>query len=169
MKTSTIVKLGSIAAATACIAVAGAQTTSGLSVRAGYFFPSNSQASNLGANWFGFGADLKLSTLSASVPVVGTQAYFGISADYYSHGSDNDLPVALTYNIRQSGFVFSAGIGPDFRNASDLTDAGVGIGEQISVAYDIFPGPIPLFLQGKYYFSSKPELSGFALYLGARF
>jgi hypothetical protein len=170
MKISTIAKVGVIAAAVAFAGTAAAQTApSGLSVRVGMFLPTNSLASDLGSTWFSFGADIKLSTLSASVPVVGTEAYFGISADYYSHGSDSDIPVALTYNVKQGPLGFAAGIGPDFRNSGDLTSTGVGIGEQLSIKYDIIKVGVPIFVEGKYFFSSKPELSGFGLYVGIKF
>jgi len=163
--------MGAVAAATTFMCMAGAQsvTPSGLSVRLGLFTPTNSLASDLGSTWFGFGADFKLSTLSAAVPVVGTEAYFGISADYYSHGGDSDIPVALTYNVRQGPIALAAGLGPDFRNSGDVTSTGVGIGEQVAFTYEIGKIPIPLFVQAKYFFSSKPELSGFGFYIGARF
>jgi len=171
MKTSTITKIGTVAVAAASISLAGAQSNgaTGLSARIGVFLPTNSLGSDLGTAWTAFGLDYKISTLSASVPGVGTQSYFGISADYYSFGGDNDLPVALTYNLRQGPVVFSAGIGPDFRNAGDLTGNGVGLGEQVAVAYDLGSGSVPLFIEAKYFFSSRPELNGAAVYLGVRF
>jgi len=171
MKISTITKLASVGAVVACACAANAQTTvpTGLDVRLGLFMPSNSLASDLGSTWFGFGADYKLSAFAVSAPITGTEAYFGISADYYSHGSDSDIPVVLNYNVRQGQMIYSAGIGPDFRNSGDLTSTGVGIGEQIGVTYEFGKAPIPLFVQAKYFFSSKPELSGFGVYVGARF
>lgn len=170
MKSSTVAKMGAvISAATALAGVANAQMPSGISVRIGDFLPTSSIASDLSHSWFGFGADMKLSTLSASVPVVGTEAYFGISADYYAHGGDNDIPVALTYNIKQGPLTFAAGIGPDFRNSGDLTSTGVGIAEQASIRYDILKVGVPVFVEGKYFLSSKPELSGFGFYVGVTF
>ena len=171
MRISTIAKLGSVAATAACVGMAAAQSNgpSGISVRVGGFFPTNSLATDLGSSWIGFGVDYKLNSFSAKDPAPGSGSYWGLSADFYSHGSDNDLPVALTYNIRQGQFVYSAGIGPDFRNSTDLTGNGVGISEQLAASYDFSTGSIPLFLQAKYFFSSRPELSGFGIYLGARF
>lgn len=168
MKKSVIAKLGAIGMAAACMSIAGAQT-SGISVRIGGFFPTNSLASDIGGTWFAFGADMKLSTMHVSAPVTGTESYFGISADYYAHGSDSDVPVALTYNLRQGPATFSAGVGPDFRNAGDLTDTGVGIAEQLGVSYNISSLPTPVFLQIKYFFASRPELSGFGAYIGVKF
>jgi hypothetical protein len=152
------------------MAVAGAQVTpSGLSARIGLFLPTATEARDISSSWINFGVDYKLSTLSLKIPGVDMQSYFSISADYYTHSGDNDLPVALNYNLRQGSIVYSAGIGPEFRNAGDLTSTGTGLGEQIGVAFDLGTGPLPIFIQGKYYFSSKPELSGFGLYVGVRF
>jgi hypothetical protein len=164
MKISTVSRMGAVAAAAAVMGIAGAQSTpSGLSVRLGAFLPTNSQASDLSHTWFSFGADFKLSSMSASVPVVGTESYFGISADYYSHGNDGDIPVALTYNVKQGPVAFAVGVGPDFRNSGDLTSAGVGIGEQVSVSYEISKIAMPIFIEAKYFIASKPELSGFGV------
>ena len=171
MRKSTIAKLGAVAAAVACVCAAGAQTNgpSGLSVRVGLFTPTSSEAGDISKNWVDFGLDYKLNALSFKIPGVGLQSYFGISADYYSHSGDNDLPVALTYNLRQGSLIYFGGIGPEFRNAGDLTGTGTGLGEQLGLSYEFGSGPIPLFVQAKYFFSSRPELSGLGLYVGARF
>ena len=171
MKRTTLLGMAMAAIAAASIGLASAQTNgpSGVSVRVGLFMPSNSLASDLGSTWFGFGVDYKLNAMSASTPITSRDAYFGLSADYYSHGSDNDVPVALTYNMRQGQMVWSAGIGPDFRNSGDLTSTGIGLGEQVAFTYEFGSSPTPIFVQAKYFFSSKPELSGFGVFLGARF
>lgn len=169
MRYSTIAKLGAMAAAAGCMAIAGAQTPSGLSLRIGTFLPTSSDARNVSNSWLNFGADYKINSLNYKVPGIGLQSYFSISADYYSHSGDNDLPIALNYNLRQGGLVASAGIGPEFRNAGDLTGTGTGIGEQLGVAFDLGSGPVPIFIQAKYFISSRPELSGLGLYVGVRF
>ncbi len=168
MKKPAVAKFGAITAAGVCLCTAQGQT-SGLSLRLGVFLPTNNLASDLGPNWFAIGADYRLGTMSAKTPLTGTEAYFGISADYYAHGGDNDLPVALTYNIRQGPVRFFGGIGPDFKNASDLGDTGVGIAEQLGVSWDLVTLPMPIFLEAKYFFASDPELSGFGFYAGIRF
>jgi hypothetical protein len=170
MKKTTLTGLAATLAAISCVSMAGAQTNgpTGISVRLGGFVPTNNLASDLGT-WFGVGVDYKLNTLSATAPITNTEGYFGLSADYYSHGSDNDVPVALTYNLRQGQMVWSVGLGPEFRNAGDLTSTGVGLAEQIGVAYEFGHTHTPFFISAKYYFSSEPELSGFGFYVGARF
>jgi hypothetical protein len=171
MKKTTLVGLTTAVVAASCIGTAGAQTNgpTGLSARIGGFLPTNSLASDIDSTWFGFGLDYKLKAMSASTPFTNTEAYFGISADYYAAGGDSDIPVALTYNVRQGQCVFSAGIGPEFRNSGDLTSTGVGVAEQIAFTYEFGHSYTPIFIQAKYFFSSEPELSGFGIYLGARF
>ncbi len=164
-------KIGTVAAAVTCMAMAGAQSNgpTGFSARLGAFLPTNELARDLGSTWFVFGADYKLNSMSASVPATGMQSYFGISADYYSHGGNYDIPVALTYNMRMNQMVYSVGLGPDFRNSGDLTSTGVGLGGQVAASYEFGNMPTPVFIQAKYFFSSKPELSGFGVYVGVRF
>ena len=171
MKISTITKIGAVGIATACICAADAQTNgpSGLSVRLGLFAPTSSDASDISRHWVDFGLDYKLNILAFKVPGVDLKSYFSISADYYSHSGDNDLPVALNYNLRQGSIIYSAGIGPEFRNAGDLTGTGTGIGEQLGISYEFGSGPLPIFLQAKYFISSRPELSGLAGFVGVRF
>ena len=171
MKISTLTKLGAVGVAAASVCAAGAQTNgpSGMSVRLGLFLPTSSQAGDISKNWVDFGIDYKLNMLSFKVPGVDLKSYFGISADYYSHSGDNDLPVALTYNLRQGSIIYSAGIGPEFRNAGDLTGTGTGLGEQLGISYEFGTGPMPIFLQAKYFISSRPELSGLAGFIGVRF
>ena len=157
-------------AAIGCMAIAGAQAApSGLSARIGLFLPTSTQARDISSSWINFGLDYKLKALSYKIPGVDLQSYFSVSADYYTHSGDNDLPVALNYNLRQGSIIYSAGIGPEFRNAGDLTSTGTGLAEQLGVSFDLGAGPMPIFIAGKYYFSSKPELSGFAVYAGVRF
>ncbi len=171
MRKTTIAKLSLMAGAMMAISFAGAQTNGpqGYSVRLGLFMPSNNLASELGHTWFGLGVDYKLNSMQTTSPSKGDQAYFGISADYYSHGSNSDIPVAFTYNLRQGQMVWSAGLGPDFRNSGDLTSTGIGLGEQIGVAYEFGNTATPFFVAAKYFFSSKPELSGLGIFIGARF
>jgi len=171
VRNSKFIKLGFVALAAACVAAANADNSgmTGISGRVGIFWPSAGSARDLGTTWFAFGADYKLNTIPVSIPGSGLQSYLSLSGDYYAHGGNRDMPFALNFNVRQNQFVFSAGIGPDFRNSGDLTSTGVGIGEQIGVTYELGNMPTPMFIQAKYFMASKPELSGLAAYVGIRF
>jgi hypothetical protein len=168
MTTSKYLKVGMIALAGACIGAASAQSSGplGISARIGGFYPSSDSARNLSSTWYSFGLDFKLSTL----PSLGTgfHSYIGLSGDYIGNGGDNIIPVALTYNIRQGQMVYSAGLGPEFRNDGDLESSSVGLGEQVGVAYEFGNMPTPIFIQAKYFFGSS-QLNGLGVFLGVRF
>ena len=147
---------------------ASAQTNgpTGISARIGLFFPTSNLARNLGQNWFAFGADYKLNTANMSAPTEDTLAYLSVSADYYTKGGSSALPIALNYNVRASQIVWSAGIGLDIVRFGANTS---GFAAQVGAAYEFGPGPTPFFVQAKYFFSSKSDLNGFGVFLGARF
>ena len=147
---------------------ASAQTNgpTGISARIGFFLPTAQLARNLGQNWFAFGADYKLNTANMAAPTEDTLAYLSISGDYYSKGNASAMPIALNYNVRASQIVWSAGVGLDMVRLGTNT---TGFAAQVGAAYEFGPGPTPFFVQAKYFFSSKTDLNGFGIFLGARF
>ena len=168
MKTSTLASLVAIAALSGVAATAGAQTNGpkGISARVGFFVPTNDGSFS---SAFAAGLDYKLPSLSVRAPGDGFQSYLGVSADYYGDGSNNNIPIALTYNVRSGNIVYHAGVGVDFY-AGD--DTGTSLGGQVGIAYEFGSGKTvnnPLFLQAKYFLTNKSVLSGFGLYVGYRF
>ena len=175
MKITNLATIVAVAALSGAAATSSAQSNGplGLSARVGIFLPTNN--SDIGnSTWFNFGLDYKINRYSVSAPTEGTQSYLGLSADYYFSGSNSNIPVALTYNVRSGQLVYSAGIGADFYNLDDINKTGTGLGGQIGVAYE-FGHPQadrpdkPLFVQAKYFITRRSELSGFGLYVGYRF
>jgi hypothetical protein len=149
---------------------ASAQTNGplGLSARIGVFFPTNDLARDLSPNWFALGADWKWKEMPVSSVNPDTLAYLGVSIDYYSHGSDNSaLPIVLNYNVRSGQFVYSGGLGIDFVRAGFGNKSGLC--GQLGATYEFGNVPNPVFVQAKYFFSSRSELSGFGLFAGVRF
>lgn len=174
MKINNLATLAAIAAVSGVAATAGAQTNgpTGFSARLGIFLPTDS--SKIGSStWFNVGADYKLNHYSVAAPKEGTQSYLGLSADYYFSGSNSNVPLALTYNVRSNMLVYSAGLGVDFYNIDDINKTGTSLGGQVAVAYEFghVNGAMdkPLFVQAKYFITSRSELSGFGVYLGYRF
>lgn len=168
MKHTKLATLAAVAALSGVAAIAGAQTNGplGISVRAGVMLPTNDDAFSTA---FAAGIDYKLRNFSLRSPGEGLQSYLGLSADYYGDGDHNNIPVALTYNVRSGSIVYHAGIGIDF-HAGD--DTGTSLGGQVGIAYEFGNAGRannPLFLQAKYFITDKSELSGFGLYLGYRF
>lgn len=152
-------------------AVAGAQTNgpSGFSVRLGAFFPTSSVARALNNTWFTGGLDYKITRYSVDAPTEDTLSYLSLSADYYESKGVRNIPVALHYNIRNGQFVYSAGVGADFRR---IGGDGVGLHGQLSAAYEFANANspnTPFFVQAKYFFASKSVLNGLGVYFGWRF
>lgn len=174
MKIRSIVSLAAIAALSGVAAVASAQTNgpTGLSARVGIFLPTDRFATDISATWFNFGLDYKISKFNVSAPAEGLQSYLGLSADYYAASGTSNVPIALTYNLRQNNFVYSAGIGADFYNLDDVNETGTSLGGQVGVAYEFGnAGRVdkPLFVQAKYFITRKSQLNGFGIYFGVRF
>jgi hypothetical protein len=170
MRTNQISKAIAVAISIGVGAAAMAQTNgpTGFSARLGIFFPTNSDSRDVASTWLGFGADYKIATQSVSSVTPGNPAYLSISGDWYGSHDVSSVPLALNYNVRSDQLVWSVGLGPEFRHLGG--DNAVGISGQVGVAYDLANNTTtPVFIQGKYFLSSKSELSGFGLYVGVRF
>lgn len=165
----TKVLVGGLAVAGASIAGAQSNGPIGLSARLGIFFPTSRDTRDLTSpNWFAVGADWKWKEMPVSSVNPDTVAYLGLSADYYTHGSDNSaLPIVVNYNVRSGQFVYSAGLGVDFVRANFGNKSGLA--GQLGVAYEFGNMPTPVFVQAKYFISSRSELSGFGVFAGVRF
>lgn len=173
MRKSTMMKAVAGAVILGCVGLAGAQTNgpAGISARIGGFFPTNDLARNIGKTWFGFGADYKLDRFNVGSVNETNPAYLSISADYYEKDNLRAIPVAINYNLRADQFVFSGGVGVDFDRV--FGDSKTGFSGQLAATYEFSKSGTtnntPLFIQAKYFFANKTELSGFGVYLGARF
>lgn len=175
MKITNLATIVAVAALSGAAATSSAQSNGplGLSARVGIFLPTNS--SDIGeSTWLNLGLDYKINRYSAPTATEGTQSYFGVSADYYFSGSNSNIPVALTYNVRSGQLVYSAGIGVDFYNIDDINKTGTSLGGQLGVAYEF--GRVqqdrpdkPLFVQAKYFITRRAELNGIGVYVGYRF
>jgi len=171
-KKSWMTKIGVVAGLAVVTAAASAQSNGplGLSVRLGVFLPTGTVGENLGHTWFAGGLDYKINTVPVSAPTqyAGLPSYLSISGDYYEKNGDRSIPVAVNYNMRVKGYVFSAGIG-----AEDTTYSGgnstIGLSGQVGASYDFSSFTFPLFLQAKYFLSGKSEFRGVGVYVGARF
>ncbi|HVL38596.1 MAG TPA: hypothetical protein VM328_04310 [Fimbriimonadaceae bacterium] len=146
---------------------ADAQVTqsSGISLRAGLFFPSDSAARDEGASWFAFGADYRLGDLQLGM-TPGYTAHLSLSADVFSKGDYRNVPVLLNYVGRTSEFYYSAGAGFGFGRVAG--EARTRFAYALGVGYDFMQGAMPLFAEAKYFGSSDSALNGFAVFVGIR-
>ncbi len=167
----TTVQVGLAALALAAAALSGAQTGSngptGFSVRVGAFFP------NTGSSKINVGLDYKLKSVQVNAQGNGTQpSYLGVVLDYYGDSNNYNIPLALTYNVRASrSFLVFAGLGPEYGKENG-GDAKFGFGAQVGASYEFATegeGSNPIFVQGKYFFSNRNDLRGFAVSIGYRF
>ncbi|HWD39046.1 MAG TPA: hypothetical protein VG944_09385 [Fimbriimonas sp.] len=169
MRNKVIAKAGVAAAIFGCCGAAMAQgpNPTGLSARVGIFLPTSDVGSS---TWYAFGIDYKLNSLPASVPGSGMAAYWGLSADYYAWGGDTNVPVVINYNLKSGPLTYSLGAGIDFFNVPDFNDgSGTGFDLQAGVGYQFGMGPLPFFLQAKYFLASRDHLRGFGIYAGIHF
>lgn len=163
--TMTKAGIAALVAATAAISAAQTNGPSGYSVRIGAYFP------NTGSSTINVGVDYKINSVQLNKTPDNTLAsYLGISLDYYGDENNGAIPLALTYNVRASqNFVLSAGVGPSF-TIGDNSD--VEFGAQVGAAYEFATqgeGSNPIFVQAKYFFGGRRDVSGFSVGVGYRF
>lgn len=146
---------------------ASAQTNgpSGISGRIGAHFP------RVGDTNFGIGLDYKFPSVDVPDARGGYVSYLGASVDWYGRNDNWNIPLAVTYNVRNNQLVFGAGIGVDFYKRGG--DSKAGLGGQLSATYEFARSGEtaynPFFVQAKYFFANQSDLSGFGLYAGYRF
>ena len=168
MKTRNLASFVAAVALCGVAATAGAQTNGpkGISARIGVAIPTDTRYFG---SAFAAGIDYKFPTIGVKSPGEGLQSYLGASVDYYGNGDGNNIPVALTYNVRSGSIVYNAGIGVDFYSADKN---GTSLGGQVGISYEFGHGATlnnPLFVQAKYFITRESALNSFGLYVGYRF
>jgi len=139
----------------------------GLSLRAGLFFPSNGDARDAEGNtWFVGGAEFKVRDFTLKGMGEGYLGSLSLSVDTIGKGDIKNIPVLLNYVGRKNEFFYSAGLGADFSSFDG--DSRTRLGYQFGIGYDFQQGRTPLFLEAKYWGTSKSEFNGFAIYAGIR-
>lgn len=169
----------------------------GLSVRAGILWPTSDYGRDVGRTWFGIGADYKIMDLPNASEELTSR--LSISIDYYGKGEASAVPVLLNYTgTTKEGFYFTGGIGFSFTNdKSDSFGTGGGTGgggtstppslgggggtatsgrtTKTNFAYTLglgynFPNSVtPVFVEGRFFGSSRTAMNAFGLYVGVRF
>lgn len=163
--------LGVAALGISLAASAHAQTSqpTGLSVRAGAFFPQDSDARRSNKTWFAIGLEYKLRDVTSSEMMAdGWQSAWSISLDNFGSGDFRSTPLLLNYVGRQNQFFWSAGAGIGF-NRTFGSDSRTEFAFQLGVGWE-FPmqGSNPFFVEAKYWGGNR-NLSGIGLYGGVRF
>lgn len=161
-----------VTAAAAIVAVSAfAQETKpvGLSVRAGVFFPSDSATKTATSKtWFTGGVDYKLKNgLPMGTMGTGNAGELSLSVDYFQKGDFRSVPVLVNWTGGQGEIFYSVGAGIGFNKLPGENKSAFAYAA--AVGYNFQQGKSPLFIEGRYYGSSKNELRGFGIQLGFRF
>lgn len=159
----------------ALVAVAAnAQETKpmGLSLKAGAFFPSKGAAKSAGKTWFIGGVEYKLKNSAMGTMGTGMNGELSLSVDFFQKGDFRNVPVLINWTGGQSEFYYTAGIGLGFTKiptSSTTTESKSTFAYAFGVGYNFQQGKSPLFVEVKYYGSSKSDLNGVAALVGFRF
>ncbi|MEJ5171272.1 MAG: hypothetical protein WHU10_09810, partial [Fimbriimonadales bacterium] len=143
-------------------AVAPAQETQpiGLSIRAGGFFPSNSDARDEADVWFAAGLEYKLKDLYFGESE-GYTSHLSLSLDWYESGDFRGLPLLLNYVGMKNQFFYSVGAGVSFAKwQKDFggTDEDTLFGYSVALGYQFQQGQTPVFVEARYFGSEKSDL-----------
>jgi len=177
--------------ATAVAAPAQETKPVGLSIRAGGFFPSDSDARDESDIWFALGLDYKLKDLTCQA-ADGTATHLSLSADWFESGDFRQFPVLLNLVGTKNQMYYSVGVGVTFAKyraryrpivdgggdgwdggfepTSDSwrTDEDTLFAYSLGIGYQFQQGQTPVFLEARYFGCEKSVLNGFAVYVGVR-
>ncbi len=157
--------LVTMALAMPMVAAAQAPNPIGVTLRAGPFFPLNSNARSNATVWPAIGGEMRFMSL-------GTKSYtnnwLSVSVDWMGRGNWSQTPVLVNYVSHSGQVFFDAGAGVGF--ASEPSSSGTDFAYQAGIGYE-FPTTSPsiIFVEAKYWGSDRTELDGFAAYIGVRF
>lgn len=136
------------------------------SVRAGVFFPTSGEGRDIGSTWTTFGLDARI--LRLRPPGIGLGAGLETSIDYLSRGGSWHAPLMLNARLELGENSFAGGAGVAFGRARGERER-VDTVFQLSARRNILGGPLPAFVEGRYYFSARPSLRGLTVMVGVRF
>ncbi|MFN3684986.1 MAG: hypothetical protein ACK41F_13785 [Fimbriimonadaceae bacterium] len=162
----------------------------GLSIRAGGFFPTDSDARDESDLWFALGLEYKLKDLTYQ-ETDGSATHLSLSADWFESGDFRQFPVLLNLVGTKDQMYYSVGVGLTFAKhrsryipidggengwgggyepASDSwrTDEDTLFAYSLGIGYQFQQGQTPVFLEARYFGCEKSELNGFAVYVGVR-
>jgi hypothetical protein len=146
----------------------------GLAIRIGNMYPSTGTARDQGDVWTHVGAEFTLTGLKLGIGPVGASTHLSLSADGYQRGDLGALPVLLNVRTESNRLFFSAGAGLSFNR--EIKGSGISQEEEdrVRLAYQVGAGwvfrggPMPMFLEIKYFGNAYDDLNGFALCFGIR-
>lgn len=185
------VALAALLMATTVSAPAQETKPMGLSIRAGGFFPSDSDARDESDIWFAFGLEYKLKDLTYQESD-GTATHLSLSVDWFESGDFRQFPILLNLVGTKNQTYYSVGVGftfakhrtryqPIFDGGGDEWDGGFEplseswrtkedtlFAYSLGIGYQFQQGQTPVFLEARYFGCEKSVLNGFAVYVGVK-
>lgn len=160
--------LGALAlAATAIPAYAQSSTTSGLSVKLGVLYPTDSGIRKATSNtWFGGGLEFRFRDMPVTTPNM--KAHLSVSADYFSHNSVNIIPVLVNYVGEQQQTYWMVGVGWAFLHAPGDNQDKFAYQAGLGYNFDT-KGANPVFVEVRYVGTSQSHANGVIADVGIRF
>ena len=160
--------LGAIALTAAAIpAHAQSSTPTGLSLKAGVLWPTDSGVRKATADtWFTAGLEFRFKDMPVTDPKM--KSHLSISADYASHGSDNIIPVCVNYVGEQDQTYWLIGAGWAFLHAPGSNESKFAYQAGLGYNFDN-KGQNPLFIEARYVGTSQSHANGVIVDVGIRF
>jgi hypothetical protein len=141
----------------------------GLSLRAGVFLPTSTEARDAATTWFAGGGEYKLSNTNLGTSGAGSVQNLALSVDYFGKSDFRCAPVLLNWEGANNSTFYSIGVGAAFDrwdNGTGGTASATHLAGQVGIGYNFMQGKSPLFVEAKYWLDQKSVLNGFGLYLG---
>jgi len=160
--------LGACALTAAAIpALAQSSTPSGLSLKVGVLWPTDSGVRSATADtWFTAGLEYRFHDMPVTDPKM--KSHLSLSVDYASHSSDNIIPVLVNYVGEQDQTYWLVGVGAAFLHAPGADQTKFAY--QAGLGYNFEnKGATPLFVEARYIGTSESRANGVIVDLGVRF
>jgi hypothetical protein len=170
--------VAALVAASAFVTMASAQETkpTGLTVRAGAFFPSLKETREATkSTWLTAGLEYKIGDLAMAGMEKGQKAYYSISVDYAGQSNFYVVPVLLNYVGHANEFFYSVGAGVSFAQveAASVKNKKSVFGYRLALGYEFSKSAMPVHIEAGYLGASgsevKDKLNGIFVDVGVRF
>ena len=153
--------------AAAIPAYAQSSTPSGLSLKVGVLWPTDSGVRSATADtWFTAGVEFRFHDMPVTDPKM--KAHLSVSVDYASHSSDNVVPVLLNYVGEQDQTYWMIGAGWAFLHAPGSNESKFAYQAGFGYNFDN-KGQTPLFVEARYVGTSESRANAVIVDLGVRF
>lgn len=175
-----VVSVVAVGLAASMSGTATAQETKpmGLSVRVGIFMPTQSEARDLGSNWFSGGLEYKIKDLGFGIGDPSASTSLTVSVDFMGKGQFQHVPVLVNYVGRRNEIYWTVGAGVGLVRADEVVSIGLPVmretksstsfAYQFGVGYDFQQGRSPVFIEARYFGSGKNAVNGLGIFLGMR-